>query len=538
MDDFTRSLRTKSKTELSFDFDPIRLELYRNLLTSIAEEMGVSLCRSAFSANIKERRDFSCAIFDQQGNMVAQAAHIPVHLGAMPLSVQSAIQQIQMLPGDTVLLNDPYAGGTHLPDFTLVSPVYIEGALAFFVANRAHHADVGGMTPGSMPLSTHIVQEGIRIPPVKLIRQGEMDHDLLSIVLANVRTPVERGGDLEAQIAANHIGRQRLVEISEKYGVDEVGQYMSALQDYSERIIRKTLQQIPNGRYAETDFLDNDGITDQAIPISVTVTIEDASAIIDFSGSAPQVEGSVNAVYAITLSAVFYVFRSLVQQQIPTNSGCLRPVKVIAPPNTVVNAQFPAAVAGGNVETSQRIVDVVLRALSNACPDLIPAASSGTMNNLTIGGRSGHQDFAYYETIGGGMGARPDRDGISAIQTHMTNTLNTPIEAIETTYPMQIEQYAIRRNSGGQGKTCGGDGIIRSFRLLSPAQVTVLSERRKYPPYGLGGGWPGKCGKNTLFREGKQINLEGKFSIHGQAEDIFQIETPGGGGHSVPEEER
>ena len=231
MDDFTDFLRTKSKTELSSDFDPIRLELYRNLLTSIAEEMGVSLCRSAFSANIKERRDFSCAIFDQQGNMVAQAAHIPVHLGAMPLSVQSAIQQIQMLPGDTVLLNDPYAGGTHLPDFTLVSPVYIEGMLAFFVAHRAHHADVGGMTPGSMPLSTHIVQEGVRIPPVKLIRQGAMDNDLLSIVLANVRTPVERGGDLEAQIAANHIGRQRLIEISEKYGVDEVGQYMSALQD-------------------------------------------------------------------------------------------------------------------------------------------------------------------------------------------------------------------------------------------------------------------------------------------------------------------
>ncbi len=497
--------------------------------------MGGTLCRSAFSANIKERRDFSCAVFDGSGNMVAQAAHIPVHLGAMPLSVQSAIEHVEMSEGDSVLLNDPYSGGTHLPDFTLVSPVYINDSLAFFVANRAHHSDVGGMTPGSMPISRHIVQEGIRIPPVKLIECGEMNADLLAMVLAYVRTPVERKGDLEAQIAANYIGRQRLMEMAVKYGLTTVTQYIGELQDYSERVMRKRLMEIPNGHYAATDFLDNDGISDQPIPIQVVITITDDSATVDFSGSCTQVEGSVNAVYSIALSAVFYVFRSLVPAEIPTNSGCLRPIRVIAPLNSVVNAQFPAAVAGGNVETSQRIVDVVLKALSQACPKSIPAASSGTMNNLTIGGLSDEKDFAYYETIGGGMGARPNSNGISAIQTHMTNTLNTPIEAIETTYPLQIERYTIRRQSGGNGKTRGGDGIVRSFRLLTTAEVTMLSERRESLPYGLRGGSAGESGKNTMIRSNQQISLSSKFSLVAQKGDLFQIETPGGGGYGQPD---
>ncbi len=517
-------------------FDPIRLELYRNLLSSISEEMGGALCRSAFSSNIKERRDFSCAVFDSNGNMVAQAAHIPVHLGAMPLSVQSAIEHFEIAEGDSILINDPYAGGTHLPDFTLVSPVYIGNSLSFFVANRAHHSDVGGMTPGSMPISRHIVQEGIRIPPVKLIDSGNVNTDILSMILANVRTPVERKGDLDAQIAANHIGQKRLTEMTIKYGLKDVNQYMSKLQDYSERVMRQRLIEIPNGHYVATDFLDNDGLSDTPVPIQAAITITDDSATVDFSGSSPQVEGSVNAVYSITLSAIFYVFRSLITDEIPTNSGCLRPIKIIVPTRSVVNAQFPAAVAGGNVETSQRIVDVLLCALSEASPQTIPAASSGTMNNLTIGGLKNEKDFAYYETIGGGMGARYYKDGISAIQTHMTNTLNTPVEAIETTYPFQIDKYAIRRGSGGTGRKYGGDGIIRVFRLLTTAEVTMLSERRETAPYGLQGGTAGKIGKNTLIRSDQKISLGGKFSLVARPNDIFQIETPGGGGHGKPDE--
>ncbi len=519
--------------------DPIKLELYKNMLTSVAEEMGVTLQRTAYSPNIKERLDFSCAVFDGTGKMVAQAAHIPVHLGSMPLSVLAAIAHTEMAPGDMIALNDPYRGGTHLPDITLVAPVFsneneLENKPIFFVANRAHHADVGGMSPGSMPIATSVIQEGIRIPPVKLIRGGKLDTDLWELILANVRTPEERRGDMEAQLAANRVGERRLQEMLTKYGSTEITAYMQELCAYASRMVQARLREIPDGRYTYTDVLDNDGITDEPIEIQVAIEIENDTALVDFTGTAEQARGSVNAIYAITLSAVFYTFRCIAGADVPANAGCLEPIRVIAPEGSVVNAKFPAAVAGGNVETSQRIVDVLLGALAQACPDQIPAASSGTMNNLTIGGydASRGKDFTYYETIAGGMGARPNRDGIDAIHTHMTNTMNTPIEAIETNYPMQVTTYSIRRGTGGTGKFRGGAGVIRALRLLTDAEVTILSERRTRGPYGLQGGEPGQPGRNLLISDEEEHLLDSKVSVSTSEGDVIRIETPGGGGFS------
>ena len=522
------------------NFDPVKLELYKNILTSVAEEMGVTLQRTAFSPNIKERLDFSCAVFDADGGMVAQAAHIPVHLGSMPLSVLAAIEHNNLEQGDVVILNDPFHGGTHLPDITMVAPVFDEnnnGKPNFYVANRAHHADVGGMTPGSMPLATSVIQEGIRIPPVKLIKGGEIDNSLLDLILANVRTPLERRGDLEAQLAANRIGVRRLQEIVSKYSIIEINSYMRELCAYSSRMVRAFLTEIPDGRYKFSDFLDNDGISDIPIEICVAIEIKDDTAVVDFTGTSDQVQGSVNAIYAITVSAVFYTFRCIAGEDVPSNAGCLEPIKIIAPEGTVVNANFPAAVAGGNVETSQRIVDVLFGALAKACPDKIPAASSGSMSNITVGGYDPGRgrDFTYYETIAGGMGARPNCDGIDAIHTHMTNTMNTPIEAIETSYPMQVQQYAIRRGTGGTGKYQGGCGVIRSLRLLTDAEVTILSERRVFKPYGLHDGGEGMSGANVLIHDGIEKPVSGKATFAVQEGDIVEIRTPGGGGFGKPE---
>lgn len=522
------------------NFDPIKLELYKNILTSVAEEMGVTLQRTAFSPNIKERLDFSCAVFDAKGAMVAQAAHIPVHLGSMPLSVLAAIEHTNMEQGDVVVLNDPFRGGTHLPDITLVAPVYgvtSDDTPNFYVANRAHHADVGGMTPGSMPLATSVIQEGIRIPPVKLIRNGEIDDNLLDLILANVRTPLERQGDLEAQLAANRIGERRLQEIVSKYSIIEIESYMQELCAYSSRMVRAFLKGIPDGRYEFSDYLDNDGISDEPININVAIEIKNDTAVVDFTGTSDQVKGSVNAIYAITVSAVFYTFRCIAGQDVPSNAGCLEPIEIVAPEGSVINANFPAAVAGGNVETSQRIVDVLFGALAKACPEKIPAASSGSMSNITLGGYDTDRgrDFTYYETIAGGMGARPTCDGIDAIHTHMTNTMNTPIEAIETSYPMQVEQYTIRRGTGGEGEYRGGSGVIRSFRLLTNAEVTILSERRVFCPYGLQGGENGKSGSNVLIQDGNEQEISGKATFSIQKGDIVKINTPGGGGFGKSE---
>ena len=549
--------------------DAVELEVFKNIFHSIAEEMGAALRRTAFSPNIKERRDYSCAVFDASGEVIAMGDHMPVHLGSMPMSVRAAIERLELGPGDVAMLNDPFAGGTHLPDITLVAPVFVnddvilseragqvsegrgfsravqhrkkraalaaEGKPHFYVANRAHHADVGGAYAGSMGLCREIYQEGVRIPPVKLVAGGEVQRDVLALLLNNVRTPAEREGDLTAQIGACRIGAQRLDEMTAKYGLARVTGYMGHLLDYSERLVRAELAHLPGGEFRAEDCLDNDGLSDDPVKIRVALRFNPRKreAVVDFAGTDPQVQGSINAVYAITWSAVFYVFRCLLREDAPATAGLMRPIRVSAPEGSVVNARPPAAVAGGNVETSQRIVDVLLKALAQAAPDRVPAASSGTMNNLTIGGvdpRTG-APFTYYETIAGGMGARPDRDGVSGIHTHMTNSLNTPVEALEYSYPFRVRRYAYRHGSGGSGRYRGGDGLIREIELLTESQVTLLADRHRFPPYGLAGGQPGACGRASLIRaNGAVEELKGKCNITAHAGDVVRIETPGGGG--------
>ena len=519
--------------------DSTELEIFKNLFHSVAEEMGAALRRSAFSTNIKERRDYSCAVFDAEGRVVAMGDHMPVHLGSMPISVATAIEALKLVPGDIAMLNDPYAGGTHLPDITLVMPVALSGSRRplFYVANRAHHSDIGGAQPASMGLSEEIYQEGLRIPPVHLVRKGEIERDMMALLLANVRTAREREGDLTAQIAACRLGERRLRGLTEKYGAAKTGFYLEALQSYSARLMREALARIPDGVYRGEDFLDDDGFSDRPLRLHVTVRVSGRNAKVDFTGSAPSTRGPVNAVLAITTSAVFYVFRCLLGEEVLACAGLMAPIEVFAPEDTVVNARLPAAVAAGNVETSQRIVDVLLRALAPALPGRIPAASSGTMNNISFGGvdpRTGHP-FAYYETIAGGMGARPTADGWSGIHTHMTNSLNTPIEALESAYPVHVRRYELRRGSGGSGRYRGGEGIIREIEFLGDVRVTVLSERRRIPPYGLAGGKPGKTGRNRLIRprRGKVVELPSKAAFSASHGDILRIESPGGGGWGI-----
>jgi N-methylhydantoinase B/oxoprolinase/acetone carboxylase alpha subunit len=513
---------------------PIEFEVFKNLFLSIAEEMGVTLCRTGFSPNIKERLDYSCAVYDAAGHTVAQGDHMPVHLGAMPLSVRAAIDNGPMEPGDIVILNDPFHGGTHLPDITLVSPVFLPGDRrpSFYVANRAHHSDVGGMSPGSMPVAREIYQEGLILPPVHLARRGRIVRDVMRLLLANVRTPHEREGDLTAQIAANRVAETRLRRTVATYGRARTLAYAAALQDYTERVLRAAIRGVPDGRYEFEDALDGDGFRDVPIRIRAAITINGPRATIDFTGSDPQVEGSVNANFAMTLSACLYVFRCLVKDDVLYNAGVARPLTVIAPEGSIVNAMRPSAVAGGNVETSQRITDVVFGALAKAVPDRVPAASQGTMNNVTFGGldpRTGRR-FAYYETLGGGMGGRAGLPGLSGVHTHMSNTRNTPVEAIEHDLPLRIHQYRLRRDSAGAGRFPGGEGLVREYELLADASVTVLSERRTLAPYGAQGGKPGGKGRNTLIRDGREEPLPGKVELSLRAGDRLRIETPGGGG--------
>lgn len=516
------------------DYSAIELEIYKHRFQAIAEEMGVTLCRSAYSSNIKERRDFSCAIFDARGQAVAQAEHLPVHLGSMPMSVQAALERLSLEPGDSVLLNDPFAGGTHLPDITMVDPVFVPGhdRPAFYVANRAHHADVGGMTPGSMPLAGDIFAEGLRIPPLKWRKRGVIDADLLSLILNNVRTPDEREGDLLAQQAANRIGMQRLIELCETRGSAIVLAQADSLQTYAERMLREVLSTVPDGTYTFTDYLEDDGRGTQNLRLSLSLTIQGDRAEVDFTGTGPQTRGCVNTILAVTVSSVLYAFRCLLDADVPSNAGLLRPLTIIAPEGSLVNARFPSAVVGGNVETSQRLVDVLFGALAQALPDKIPAASCGSMNNLIIGGITpAGKPFAYYETIGGGMGARPHSDGLSGIHTHMTNTLNTPVEALELSFPFRVRAYHLRPGSGGAGLHQGGNGLVREIELLSDAEVTLLTERRVLAPYGLQGGEPGQTGRNLLIQPDQAPSeLPGKASLSAQAGDRIRLETPGGGG--------
>jgi len=552
--------------------DPVELEIFKNLFHSIAEEMGAALRRTAFSPNIKERRDYSCAVFDGAGEVIAMGDHMPVHLGSMPMSVRAAIDAGPMAPGDVVMLNDPFRGGTHLPDITLVAPVYVAGKGSlqkrahlpnlrgrvarsntgqgispdFYVASRAHHADVGGAYAGSMGLCREIYQEGVRIPPVKLTRAGIMNRDVLALLLNNVRTPEEREGDLGAQIAACHTGAERLKEVCSRYGEECARRAAGELLDYSEELMRSFLERVPAGEYRAEDFLDGDGVTERAVRIEVAVRVQRGArrmhprhvVSVDFTGSDPQVPGSVNAVAAITYSACFYVFRCLLEEDVPAAAGLMRPIQVIAPEGTIVNARPPAAVAGGNVETSQRIVDVLLRALAQAIPDRIPAAAAGTMNNLTIGGMHSRakdpralEPFAYYETIAGGMGARPGKAGVSGVHTHMTNSLNTPAEALEYAYPLRVRRYLLRAGSGGEGKFRGGDGIVREIEVLTDCEVTLLADRRSRGPWGLAGGSDGAPGTAIVIRsDGTEEKMPGKFSIRLRPGERIRIETPGGGG--------
>ncbi|HUH63341.1 MAG TPA: hydantoinase B/oxoprolinase family protein [Terracidiphilus sp.] len=518
--------------------DPVELAIFQSAVHSIAEEMGAALRRTALSPNIKERRDYSCAVFDGQGRVIAMGDHMPVHLGSMPMSVQAAIESIEFAPGDMAILNDPFAGGTHLPDITMVLPVFLArpDRPAFYVCNRAHHADVGGLHAGSMSPAREIFQEGIRIPPVRIARGGAIDRDVLSLILLNVRTPREREGDLDAQIGACRVGERRMKEVAEKYGPAKIQALIEELLDYSERLMRAQLRRMPKGEFTAEDWLDDDGVTGEPRRIAVRLRLDpDAGELhADFAGSSAQVEGSVNAVRAITLSACFYALRCLLAQDAPATAGILRPFTLITEPGSIVDARPPAPVAGGNVETSQRIVDVLLRALAQALPERIPAASAGTMSNLTVGGvdpRTG-EAFTYYETTAGGMGARPGLDGISGVHTHMTNSLNTPIEALEYAYPFRMIRYAYRDGSGGAGQFRGGDGLIRELELLADARVTLLADRRKFRPYGLQGGNDGAPGRAvvTHLETGRETELPGKTSLRLAKGDRLRIETPGGGG--------
>ena len=523
---------------MSDALDPVALAVFQNAMTSIAEEMGAALRRSSVSPNIKERRDYSCAIFDDEAQVIAMGDHMPVHLGSMPMSVAAAIHSLTLNSNDIVILNDPYAGGTHLPDITMVMPVFVstEDRPSFYVATRAHHSDVGGMFAGSMGPAREIFQEGIRIPPIHFVRSGAIQTDVLRLILLNVRTPIEREGDLAAQIGACRIGEQRLRQLCERSTPTHLRHLADQLLDHSERLVRAELRSLPAGEYVAEDFLDDDGVSPDRIRIAVTLRIDPLAETleVDFSGTSNQVKGSVNAVRAITLSACLYVLRCLLPNGSPTTAGTLRPLRLMTPRGSVVDAEPPAAVAGGNVETSQRIVDTILRALAQAAPSRIPAASAGTMSNLTVGGLDSRTriPFTYYETIAGGMGGGPLREGTSGVHTHMTNSLNTPIEALEFAYPLRMKRYGYRSRSGGSGTFRGGDGLIREFELLSDSQVTLLCDRQKSLPYGLGGGSAGAPGRVMALLPGESVStlLAAKSSRYFPADTVLRIETPGGGG--------
>ena len=534
--------------------DTLDITVTHHQLAAIAEEMGAALIRTSYSPNIKERQDLSCAVFDRAGRMVAQAAHIPVHLGAMPLAVQAAREAVaddRWRAGDVVILNDPYLGGTHLPDVTMVSPVFTAAnggrrsrTLIGFVASRAHQADIGGMSPGSMPLARELFQEGLIIPPIKWVRAGRVQEDILALILRNVRTPDERRGDLFAQRAAHRVGERRYVALAEAIGPETLGQRQEALLDYGEQLCRATLRRIPAGTYSAEDVLDDDGVGNEPVPIRVTIGARDGELRVDFTGSADEVPGSVNAVRAVTVSAVSYVVRCLVGADdaaaaapLPLSAGTMRPVTVITPEGSVVSARWPHAVSAGNVETAQRIVDVVLAALAPALPDVIPASSYGTMNNAIIGGYDPERErsFTYYETIGGGHGGAPQGPGLAGAQAHMTNTLNTPAEALEYAYPLRVQAYRLREGSGGAGRHRGGDGLVREVALDVPATITLLSERRQRGAPGLAGGAAGKPGVNAVrHADGGIERLPGKCERHLEAGDLLVVETPGGGGWGTP----
>ncbi|MFC7186700.1 hydantoinase B/oxoprolinase family protein [Halorubrum yunnanense] len=522
------------------DLDPVTLEVLRNQLEGVAEEMGTVLIRGAYSPNITERQDCSTALFDADGRMVAQAEHIPVHLGAMPEAV-AAVRERDPKPGDVFALNDPFTGGTHLPDVTLVSSLALDGDVIGFAVSRAHHADVGGMAPGSMPAGAReIQQEGLRIPPLRLVDGGERVEDVLDLILANVRTPAERRADLEAQLAANERAGDRLRDLADEHGRDRLERASDAVIGYSRERMTAAVAELPDGTYEAADVMEGDGVTDADLPIRAAVTVDGDRLAVDFAGSAPQVDGNCNAPLAVAKSAVYFVVRCVTDPSIPPNHGCYEPVSVSAPDGSILNPSPPAAVVGGNVETSQRVTDVVFAALGEAAPERVTAGSQGTMNNLTIGSRGGGggregdaaESFTYYETIGGGFGARPGADGMDGVQVGTTNTLNTPVEALEAAYPLRVERYAFRPNSGGDGRHRGGLGLVRSVRVETPATVSLLTERRRHAPAGIESGESGATGENLI--DGDPVPA--KTTVDVGPGTTVTVRTPGGGGYGGPSE--
>lgn len=507
----------------------IDLSVFSSRIVAICDEMGATLRSSAFSPNIKDRLDYSCAIFDKNGELCAQAAHIPVHLGSMAYAMTQIVSSMEWNVGDMVIMNDPYLGGTHLPDVTLINAVHIDDKLVGFVANRAHHADIGSESPGSMPISASLEEEGIIIAPDYLSRNGEFNQALFDSIINQTANAKDSHGDFSAQISANRIGVQRLQHLVKEQGIETYQQNLIALDEYAQRLALSSLKKLPEGVFEFTDYMDDDGLGHENIKIQASITIshlsDDAQIKVDFTGTAPQVKGNINCPLSVTAAAVYYVFRCLMPSQTPASAGSFRHIKIIAP-QCLLNATRPAAVAAGNVETSTRIVDVLLGAMAKAMPNEIPAASHGSMNNLAMGAHA-KNSWSYYETIGGGMGAGTQGGGLSAVQTHMTNTLNTPIEVLESEFPLRVKRYSIRRDSGGAGKYSGGDGLIREFEFLAPATFTLLTERRSTRPWGLNNGEAGACGVNLL--NGKK--LKSKVSCDVQMGDCLTIKTAGGGGY-------
>jgi N-methylhydantoinase B len=499
------------------EIDPITLQVMIGALRAACEEMGATLIRSAYSANIKERHDCSTALFDRSGELVMQAEHIPVHLGSMPDAVAAVLGE-KHEPEIEWILNDPFRGGTHLPDITLVSSVFVDGELFGFAASRAHHADVGGPTPGSMPAFSHrLEEEGVVIPPTRV------DAEALDRLVAAMRNPRQRLADLRAQQSANRVGRQRLADLASRYGVAGLREGMSEILAYAERRTRAALAALPDGIYTAEDVLEDDfpDGTERDVQLRVEATVEGETLRLDFAGTDPQVEGNLNCPLSVTKSAAFFAVRVLTDPDAPPCAGAHRPIEVSAPPGCLLNAESPAAVVAGNVETSSRVADLVIAALAGARP--VPAQGQGTMNNLTLAG----VDFTYYETLGGGQGACPDADGPSAIHVAMSNTLNTPIEALETEFPLRVRELALRRGSGGAGAHSGGEGLVRELEALAPMRFTLLTERRRRAPRGRDGGADGAPGRNLLDGQLLPSKSEGDLAPGSR----LRIETPGGGGH-------
>ena len=505
--------------------DVLGLAVWASAFATIAEEMGSVLIRGALSPNIRERRDASCALFDAEGRMVAQAAHIPVHLGALPEAVR-AVRERAPRPGDVFLLNSPWHGGSHLPDLTMIEAIAAGGEIVGYAVVRAHHADVGGMSPGSMPQgATELVQEGLVLPPVRLVREGNADDELLSLVLANVRTPEERRGDLAAQRAACAAGAAGWCALLARHGRAEVERAGAALLEYAERRAVARLRSLEGAVGSAEDALEGDGVLDVEIPLRVTLRVRDGALHLDFAGTSPMVPGNVNCPIQVTRAAALFVLRSLLDDDVPTNDGIARPIIITTPENCCIAARAPAAVAAGNVELSQRLTDLLFAAFAAAGVD-VPAQGQGTMNNVTFGGAG----WTFYETLGGGQGASSAGPGPSGVHVGMSNTRNTPIEALEHAYPIIIEQYALRAGSGGRGQHRGGEGVLRRYRVLAPCTVTLLTERRARAPQGANGGGPGARGENLL--NGEPLPAKCRRAL--KAGDVLEIRTPGGGGWGTP----